>query len=149
MPPSWLYNLSRREREAMENYIQESLAAGIIHRSCSQMQVLFSCPRCLACSFHIQCVHPVWVSSVFTHTGSSVDTRCPHCQTQRPSCLAYASGGALTRVPCIYVCYKVTVVFQLHCLLTGCLKEYVTEWRESLDMIENVWLLCNLGSLSE
>lgn len=28
-------------------------------------------------------------------------------------------------------------------------KEYVTEWRESLDMIENVQLHCNLGSLSE
>lgn len=27
--------------------------------------------------------------------------------------------------------------------------EYVTEWRDSLDTIENVWLRCNLCSLSE
>ena len=27
--------------------------------------------------------------------------------------------------------------------------EYVTEWRDSLAMIENIWLHCNLGSLSE
>ncbi len=27
--------------------------------------------------------------------------------------------------------------------------EYVTVWRDSLDTVENVWLHCNLGSLSE
>lgn len=35
LPSSWLYSLSRPEQEAMERYLSESLAAGLIHPSSS------------------------------------------------------------------------------------------------------------------
>ena len=41
LPSSCLFNLSRPERESMENYIGESLAAGIIHPSSSPVGAVF------------------------------------------------------------------------------------------------------------
>lgn len=41
LPTSWLYNLSRPEREAMERYIHDSLAAGIIRSSSSPVDAGF------------------------------------------------------------------------------------------------------------
>lgn len=54
LPKSRLYNLSRPEQEAMENYIQDSLAAGIVRPSSSQEEQDIFCrqERWISTSLH-------------------------------------------------------------------------------------------------